>query len=76
MTAHGSDNMASQFPESFSEAKVSEINEINEKSFSVFQGSVAISLVVGLDSNRRVFLKTEYKHKKNHDNTVLLICRV
>ena len=30
----------------------------------VFQGSVAISLVVGLDSNRRGFFKTEYKHKK------------
>ena len=28
MTAHGSDNMASRFPESLSEAQISEINEI------------------------------------------------
>ena len=27
MTAHGSDNMASRFPESLSEAQISEINE-------------------------------------------------
>ena len=27
MTAHGSDNMVSQFPESLSEAQISEINE-------------------------------------------------
>ena len=46
MTAHGSDDMASRFPESLSEAQISEINEkaipINKKkatkfSFSVFQ---------------------------------------
>ena len=40
MTAHGSDNMASQFPESLSEAQISEINEkailINKKKATKF----------------------------------------
>ena len=49
MTAHGSDNMASRFPESLSEAQTSEINEnavlINKKKatifgLGVFQGKV------------------------------------
>ena len=40
MTAHGSDNMASRFPKSLSEAQISEINEksipINKKKATKF----------------------------------------
>ena len=51
MAAHGSDDMASRFPESLSEAQISEINEtaisINKKKatkfgFSVFQYKILL----------------------------------
>ena len=55
MTAHGSDDMASRFPESLSEAQISEINEkaipINKKkatklSFSVFQYKILLLNII------------------------------
>ena len=55
MTAHGSDDMSSQFPESFSEAQISEINEkaipINKKKatkfgFSVFQYEILLLNII------------------------------
>ena len=55
MTSHGSDDMASRFPESLSEASISEINEkaipINKKkatkfSFGVFQYKILLLNVI------------------------------
>ena len=55
MTAHGSDDIVSQFPESLSEAKISEINEkavpINKKKatkfgFSVFQYKILLLNII------------------------------
>ena len=55
MTAHGSDDMASRFPESLSEAEISEINEkaipINKKKatnfgFSVFQYKILLLSII------------------------------
>ena len=55
MTGHGSDNMASRFPESLNEAQISEINEkaipINKKEamkfgFGVFQGKVLLLNII------------------------------
>ena len=55
MTAHGSDDMSSQFPESLSEAQISEINEkaipINKKKatkfgFSVFQYEILLLNII------------------------------
>ena len=55
MTAHGSDDMASRFPESLSEAHISEINEkaipINKKKatkfgFSVFQYKILLLNII------------------------------
>ena len=55
MTAHGSDDMTSRFPESLSEAQISEINEkaipINKKNatkfgFSVFQCKILLLNII------------------------------
>ena len=55
MTAHGSDDMACRFPESLSEAQISEINEkaipINKKKatkfvFSVFQYKILLLNII------------------------------
>ena len=55
MTGHGSDDMASRFPESLSEAQISEINEktisINKKKatkfgFSVFQYKILLLNII------------------------------
>ena len=55
MTAHGSDDMASRFPESLSEAQISEIHEkaipINKKKatkigFSVFQYKILLLTII------------------------------
>ena len=61
MTAHGSDNMASRFPESLNEAQISKINEIaipiNEKKatklgLGVFQGKVLFLNILRLNFTR------------------------
>ena len=62
MTAHGSDNKASRFSESLSEAQISEINEkaipINKKKatkfgLSVFQGMVLfLNIILRLNFTR------------------------
>ena len=68
MTAHGSDNMASRFPESLSEAQISEINEkaipINKKKatifgLGVFQGKVLfLNIIVRLNFTREAEVVT------------------
>ena len=61
MTAHGSDDMASRFPESLSEAQISEINEkvisINKKKgtkfgLGVFEGKVLFLNILRLNFTR------------------------
>ena len=68
MTAHGSDNMASRFPESLSEAQISEINEkaipINKKKstifgLGVFQGKVLfLNIIARLNFTREAEVVT------------------
>ena len=61
MIAHGSDDMASRFPESLSEAQISEINEkatlINKKKatklgLGIFQGKVLFFNILCLNFTR------------------------
>ena len=61
MTAQGSDNMASRFPESLSEAQISEINEktipINKKKatksgLGVFQGKVSFYVSISQEKEK------------------------
>ena len=68
MTAHGSDNMACRFPESLSEAQISEINEkaipIDKKKetkfgLRVFQGKVLfLSIILRLNFTREAEIVT------------------
>ena len=68
MTAHGSDNMASRFPESLSEAQISEINEkaipINKKKatkfvLGAFQGKVLfLNIMLCLNFTREAEIVT------------------
>ena len=68
MTAHGSDDMASRFPESLSEAQISEINEkaipINKKKatkfgFSVFQYKILLlNIILSVNFTREAEIVT------------------
>ena len=68
MTAHGSDNMASRFPESLSEVQISEINEkaipINKKKVTkfglgIFQGKVLfLNIILHLNFTREAEIVT------------------
>ena len=68
MTAHGSDNMASRFPESLSEAQISDINAktipINKKKarkfgLGVFQGKVLfLNIILRLNFTRKAEIVT------------------
>ena len=68
MTAHGSDDKASRFPESLSEAQISEINEkaipINKKKvtkfgFSVFQYKILLlNIILSVNFTREAEIVT------------------
>ena len=68
MTAHGSDDMASQFPDSFSEAQISEITKkaipINKKKsnklgFVVFQYKILLlSIILRVSFTRKAEIVT------------------
>ena len=68
MTAHGSDDMASRFPESLSEAEISKINEkaipINKKKatnfgFSIFQYRILLlNIILRVNFTRKAEIVT------------------
>ena len=77
MTAHGSDNMASRFPESFqSETQISEINEkaipISEKKatklgLGVSQGKVLfLKIILRLNFTREAKIVTQTRNNCQH----------
>ena len=64
MTAHGSDNMASRFPENLSKVSKAQISELNKKAISinekkatkfslgVFQGKVSLHVSISQEKQK------------------------